>query len=113
MYQKYSMILVSRVILDTGESHDVCRLVKALPEAGKLNFADLSEIPITTMSDLISAAKDIKKEGVSTWHYDNGKFSTDFESGALLWTLTDSGKKTHASSPVKGDEELYAIYGGD
>lgn len=117
MSRKYSMILVNRVMLDTGEACDVCRLVKALPEADKLNFADLTEVSLTTEDDLISAAKDTRRDGVSTWHYDNGKFCAD-ESGTLVWNITSVDKPSEDSDAPcdqssQRDEELYAVYGGD
>lgn len=113
---KYAMIL--REIKESGE--EICEMVNLYDfSSGAPTFYKAS---LVSPCDLEAAYRDIKRDGVNRWFYENGKFSweKDCITEEYFWSWSPNVESKPIDSAIQTctreyeDEiELYKTYGGD
>ena len=76
---KYSMILVDV----TAAAEEICQLSELYNIGGLPAFCKAT---LMSPIELIQAAKDVHRDGVNRWFYENGTFSWEKEEGMSKYT---------------------------
>ena len=76
---KYSMILVDV----TAAGEEICQLSELYNIGGLPAFCDAT---LMSPIELIQAAKDVHRDGINRWFYENGTFSWEKEEGMSKYT---------------------------
>jgi hypothetical protein len=110
MTWKYAMILVDIDQDYPDDIQEVCELVEVYNLDDGSGYSCFCKANLISPDDIKIAAKDIERDGINRWFYDNGSFSYVFEDD-IGWRWTwDSNK---SEDDEEKEDELYAVYGGD
>jgi len=87
MKWKYGMIKVAEDEFGEG-SDDVCEIVEVFQSESE-EYTSFSKPFLSSIEDLNIAHKDINRDGINTWFYDNGKFIWKEEFNFWDWKKND------------------------
>jgi hypothetical protein len=118
MQWKYAMVLVNIDSSDPDDIQEICQLVElyGLEESGYTSFCKAN---LLSTGDIEMAAKDVARDGINYWFYENGTFCLEPVESSEEWNWEirmplDRALLEGADLTAYEDEtELYTVYGGD
>jgi len=91
---KFGLILVAIEDEGTDYESEVCELVELYPLGDNGEYNAWCKARLGSLEELENAYKDVKRDGVNRYFYDNGTFKWEWEDGHGWWDWTpnDSSK---------------------